>query len=136
MRLFQNIDGIVEIYVAIIIASNDTRVYLNGAGPRQWDIYDRVEPKLTGRVLKQVVDRLGVIRREGEGFPSLLPRGDNFPMVFALFQIQIHRLRIVRIDDSTYLARSCGRPRRCRFSSNRRCYGRGDGVHDGRGEGV
>ena len=74
MRIFQNIDGIVEIHFAIIDASNDTRVYLNGAGPRRWDIYDRVELELTGPVLKQVGNTLRVIRLEGEGLPALLPR--------------------------------------------------------------
>ena len=74
MRIFQNIDGIVEIHVAIIDARNNTRIYLNGAGPRRWDIYDRVEPKLTGLVLKQVGDSLEVIRREGGGLEAPLPQ--------------------------------------------------------------
>ena len=78
MRLFQNNYGNVEIHVAIIDASNNMRVCLNGAGPRRWDIYYRVEPEMTGPVLKQVGNSLRFIRREGEGLPAHLPRGDHF----------------------------------------------------------
>ena len=67
MRLFQNMDGTFEIHVAIIDARNYTRFYLNGASPRRWDIYDRVEHKLTGPVLKQVGNspELSAVREKG-----------------------------------------------------------------------